>query len=150
VNQPLSTAAKALMPLLLVAVAVVISAWCAYVKLKYGGWMTIVPGFVLYPAACIGHVVSHIPAARAAVERPRLLGMIVVSHLCLVAAFLVQYDMGDGPRWLTITELLGMDHPLWLPHEGFGIPFNILVFAPVVWTWIKLRKTIVRGPVPEA
>jgi hypothetical protein len=144
-SQPLQTAGKALVPLAMAGFAAAVAAAGLYLKWKYDGWLTLVPGLFLYPAVCIAHVTAHLRPATRFADRPELLDMILLSHGCLIAAFLLQYDLGDGPRWLTITEMLGIQLPSWWPHEVVGIPLNFLLFGPAVWTWIKLRNQSSEG-----
>ena len=139
-NQRLATAGKALVPLGFAAFAAVIAVGCFLLKWKYGGWLVLFPGMFLYPAVCIAHFIAHLRPAQATVSRPQLLDRILLSHGCLFVAFLLQYDMGDGPAWLTITEMLGLQLPSWWPNEVIGMVWNCLLFGPAAWTWIKLRN----------
>jgi hypothetical protein len=132
-----------LLPLCLAALAAVVTAYCAWVKLEYGGWLT--PFTLPFVAA---HFVIHVRPARAALARPPLLKMILLSHACLVVGFLFQWDFGDGPAWLIITAMSGQGPgyedsypPSWWPPDGWAMLTNVALFVPVVWSWVKLRKT---------
>ncbi len=68
---------------------------------------------------------------------------IALSHLCFIAAFLLQYDYGDGPGWLTVTWLLkGIAKD---PIEGtlwgkYFLVMNLFVFIPVWISWYPLKR----------
>jgi hypothetical protein len=70
------------------------------------------------------------------------------SHALLIAAFLLQYDVGDGPGWLKISAILEGGPrgqytmtPTWWPKE-MEMRINLLLFVPVLATWIVLLRTI--------
>jgi hypothetical protein len=110
------------------------------------GWLTIL---VLYPAlllaVCVTHLYVHWRASRTELAVGKL---IAISHVLLVIAFLLQWDVGDGEPWLTITDLLGKvlgfartAPPTWWPvrNNGLaGILTNLLLFAPAIVTWMFL------------
>ena len=80
--------------------------------------------------------------------------LIAISHVLLVIAFLLQWDVGDNEPWLTITALLGKvlgydvgdartAPPSWWPVRDnwwAGILTNLLLFAPVIVTWMFLSR----------
>lgn len=117
--------------------AITIVAFCAVMKYQTAGWLTLMP---FYPAIGILHYYIHARSIRyLRVIGWSLLILIVLSHILLILAFLLQYDLGDGPGWLTITALTG-DGPGSLsaePQSWWSPPFlmNILVFLPVFITW---------------
>ena len=120
--------------------AAVVAVFCEFLKLKTGGWFTLMPGLVFYPALGLLHYYCHSGAINGAKKFGwSLLALLVGSHLLLIVGFLLQYDMGDGLDWLTITALMGKgpgyedsQPPSWWP----SIPFmSLWVFVPVFVTW---------------
>jgi hypothetical protein len=90
-------------------IAVVVVVLCLFFQFKTsGGWYSIV-GMFLWPIVGLMHLVAHsIRLPRAGRVQGSRMILITVSHLLLIAAFLLQYDAGDSPAgWLTITALLG-------------------------------------------
>jgi hypothetical protein len=119
------------------SIAVAVVTLCLMVQFQAsGGWYTIF-GIFLWPAVGAMHLVAHSIRLKpdSKVSRPRMT-LITVSHLLLISAFLLQYDQGDGPNWLTITALFGGGAaPTWWPNPGI---MNLAVFLPVLVTWILL------------
>jgi hypothetical protein len=98
-------------------IAIAIVAACLFIQSKAGGgWFTIL-GIFLWPAAGLIHLVAHsVRLPRSGKVQGSRLALVMASHLLFVAAFLLQYDQGDGPDWLTITELMGHNGvPNWWP-----------------------------------
>jgi len=120
-------------------VAVVVVALGLYCEKQSDGWGSIVGIFVLWPIAGVMHLAAHsIRLPRSGRIQGSRLALITVSHLLFIAAFLLQYDVGDGPGWLVITQFLGRGGvPNWWPN-----PFimNIAVFLPVLATWVLLIR----------
>src|SRR5262245_3165327 len=83
-----------------------IVALCLLVQFKAaGGWATI-PGLVLWPVVGLLHYLSHSRAIpRTGNVAGSLLALMGTSHVLFICGFLLQYDVGDGPGWLTITSL---------------------------------------------
>ena len=132
--------------MLVALAAVVVAGYCFTLPWTYGAWVSMFGIVSLYPVACVLHVRFHFRASRAVVNRPSLLGLMVLSHAALVAAFLLQWDTGDGPDWLILTAMTGSgpgysdsDPPGWWPRDALGIVLNVLLFVPVAMTWRKLR-----------
>jgi hypothetical protein len=104
-----------------------------------GGWFLLLLA-VLYLAVCIAHTL--ILGWRLPIE-PRQRRLAIISSLLLLLAFLLQLDAGDGPcLWTTITGLIyGMGYAPCVPVNGsIAFGFDILIFAPVVWSWILVIK----------
>jgi hypothetical protein len=109
-----------------------------------GGWLLVPFGLVIYSIITALHCRFHYRAVKPAeaVGWPLVLA-IVLSHLCFVAAFLLQYDYGDRPGWLTVTWLLkGMTED---PIEGslwgkYFLVMNLFVFIPVCISWYPLKR----------
>jgi hypothetical protein len=131
---------RAKLTLSLILIFVICSAFIA--RLYAAGWL-LVPMGLIYLTAALLHWRFHYRLAKSATPPSQLtLLAIVLSHLCFIAAFLFQYDYGDGPGWLTITILFrGMaedpiEGTLWHKHV---LLMNLLVFIPVLVSWYPLK-----------
>jgi hypothetical protein len=122
-------------------IAIVVVAFCLFIQFKTsGGWFTIL-GIFLWPVAGLIHLVAHsIRLPRSGGVQGSRLALVMVSHLLFIAAFLLQYDQGDGLGWLTITELLGQRGVAewWPPGELNPGSMNVVLFLPVLATWVLL------------
>jgi len=132
-----------------VLTAILVVTLCLVARFMTGGWL-IFPGMLVYPVIGITHIWCHaktIPRF-GRIERARM-KLMAVSHMCLVIAFLLQWDVGDGPSWLTVTALLGKgpgwpnsDAPSWWPGSGdrplLGVTINLLLYVPAVVSWVLL------------
>jgi hypothetical protein len=130
-------------------VAIFVVALCLFLQFKtWGGWFTIV-GIGLWPLVGLAHLVAHfIKLPRSGHIQGSRLVLIAFSHVLLISAFLLQYDQGDGPGWLTITALLGNPAvvgstypPAWWPD---ALKNNFVLFVPVFITWVLLLALPVR------
>lgn len=109
------------------------------------GWLLVPFGLVVYAAISLFHCRFHYRAVRPCVPISRAtIFSIALSHVLFVCAFLLQYDFGDGPGWLTITRLLegsdGVDPiqgTLWGEHF---LLMNLFVFTPVFVSWYLLKR----------
>jgi hypothetical protein len=136
-------------------VVVLIIALCLYLKFITGGWLTLIPGLALYPLVSIFHYRFHSQALHRPERTPLSFFMLItISHFFFVGAFLLQYDVGDDPDWLTITALLhdgpgseGSQPPSWWPR--FELTYmgmlgstliNLCIFIPTFITWILMHK----------
>lgn len=108
-----------------------------------GGWL--LPfGLVVYSTIGLFHCLVHYRAVRPTerISWPIILA-IALSHVLFVSAFLLQYDFGDGPGWLTITLLLRgfkedpIEGTLWGQHF---VLMNLFVFIPVFFSWYPLKR----------
>ena len=132
-----------MLPWVIRFIAIMIVGLCLFLQFKVcGGWFTII-GIFLWPLVGLTHLVAHsIKLPRSGKIQGSRLALITVSHLLFVVAFLLQYDQGDGPGWLTITALLGDSQavgskqpPEWWPDE---LKENFVLFIPVFVTWVLL------------
>jgi hypothetical protein len=123
-------------------IAVVVAATGLYCELESGGWGSILGMFVVWPLASVMHLVAHFRKLPRDGSAWRRLILIAVSHLLFVSAFLLQYDIGDGPDWLIFTELLGHPRvPGWWPAKAINpLILNLVVFLPVLATRVLLIK----------
>lgn len=135
--------------------AALVIALCFYLKFVTGGWLLLIPGLGMYPLLGIAHFYFNSQTLSRSEGYPLTIFIsIAASHLFFVGAFLLQYDVGDGPDWLTITALLhggpGRDSsppPPWWPRfelSSTGMPGLILInlcpFVPTFITWILMKK----------
>lgn len=112
-----------------------------------GGWLLVPLGVTVYLTTTLFHCRFHYRAVKPTEPASWLtLGAIALSHVLFVSAFLLQYDYGDGPGWLTITLLLkrfGEEDPiqgtLWGQHF---LLMNLFVFTPVFISWYPLKGEV--------
>jgi hypothetical protein len=132
-------------------IAMVIVGLCLFLQFKVsGGWFTII-GIFLWPLVGLMHLVAHsMKLPRSGKIEGSQLTLITVSHLLFIVAFLLQYDQGDGPGWLTITAWLrdsqvigSRQPPKWWPDE---LKNNFVLFIPVIVTWVLLLRSPGRQP----
>jgi hypothetical protein len=108
------------------------------------GWLLFPFGLLVYAIISLFHCRFHYRAVRGTepISWPTM-GAIALSHILFISAFLLQYDYGDGPGWLTITLLLkgfGEDPiqgTLWGQHP---LLMNLFVFTPVFISWYPLKR----------
>jgi hypothetical protein len=109
----------------------------------------------MYCAVVASHIVIHVWIAnRAAPPDRRTICIIIASHVGLLAAVLLQYDVINPPGWIVIDELVG-HHPItpaWLRgREGVGYDFAL--FVPVLLSYLLLwclRPRLPAGPSNQA
>jgi hypothetical protein len=115
-------------------------------KISTAGWLL----FLLWPfylvfAGC--HILVHIRIAKpiAAAGGWELL-KVIASHVALLLAFLFQWDVGDGPDWITLTDMIyGLgNQPSWMPHmphdlDALGMVFDLALFVPAFLSWWLFR-----------
>jgi hypothetical protein len=120
-------------------ITLAIIALCLFIQFRAPGWFFFM-GILWWPFVGVVHFLSHSKALlrfRSSVQGS-LLRLMVVSHILFIVAFLLQYDEGDGPGWLTITALLGhREAPAWWPDNPI---MNLCLFIPVLVTWVLLLK----------
>lgn len=114
------------------------------VRFATGGWLFLIGLLFLPNYLVIGslHYFFHSRALRSTQRISiSLLILIAVSHTLFVAAFLLQFDIGDGPGWFTITKVLGLqggyEGTFW---EEYGILTNTLAFIPVAISWVVVNR----------
>jgi hypothetical protein len=96
------------------------------VKLLAAGWFFFF-GIFIYPFICLLHINCHYRFLHSPEPiTDNLLRQISISHLLMIAAFLLQYDAGDNSVWLTITLLITGEHSGAL-SEGGGVIVSALV-----------------------
>lgn len=123
----------------LVSIAVVIA--CELARLVRPGWYFLTM-FRPYLGICLAHFLVHWKAARIPLRSARI--PIGISHLLLVAGFLLQWDVGDGASeadgWLTVTALFSFGANSKVPSWWWGHPttMNYAVFLPVLISWVVL------------
>jgi hypothetical protein len=118
-------------------VAVIVCSVAFFLRFVTGGWY-ILAGFVPYILICLAHYGVHSYAAsRSSPITHSLIWLFLLSNIFLLAAFLFQYDEGDGPGWLTITAFLDWRFSGTVLSE-YGLFYNGLLFTPVLATWILL------------
>ena len=91
---------------------------CIAMKLATAGWF-IFPGFFAFPVVFLAHLFASFYLA----TRPTPLTswaacVALTSNAILLIAFLFQFDIGDGPGWLTVTALYG----LWVHGDELAGP----------------------------
>ena len=130
---------------LLVAAAVLVPLAGLAARLYTGGWLIVLLG-VIYLAVAGYHAVLHFKIARR-VESPGvpMLIKIIASHAALFVAFLLQWDVGDGPSWLTISALLaggpGYLSAEWLRiSPGVGVIYDLALFVPVILSYVIIKR----------
>ncbi len=130
---------------LLIAVAVIVPLAALVARGYAGGWFIIMLGAV-YLAVAIYHAVIHIGIARrvAPLDGAAIL-KIVAAHAVLLIAFLLQWDVGDGPSWLTISALLaggpGASRAEWMRLSlGAGALYDIALLVPVVLLDVMIKR----------
>jgi len=136
-------------------IAALVIALCLYLKFVTGGWLTLIPGLGLYPLLSVAHFYFHSQTLSRSESAPlSFFILIIASHVLFIGAFLLQYDVGDGPSWLTITALLhdgpgfeSSQPPGWWPHFELSdtrmpglILINLCPFVPTLITWILMRN----------
>lgn len=107
-------------------------------KLIAAGWGILLFG-IPYLAIGVIHFLLHRSAsARIPNAKPAPIALLVASHAFFVLGFLLQLDGGDGSDFMTITYLVSGDYglPSWWPET---LLMNVLVFVPLVVTWIFMR-----------
>ncbi len=123
---------------------------CFLVRLMTGGWFILV-GWIVYTPVCVFHAALHWHASRSPSQR--VVNMAVISNVLLILAFLLQWDIGDGLGWLTITALLGggpgspdsAPPSWWLKDQDVLLLTDLLLFVPVIISWIILGKAVQGG-----
>ena len=101
------------------------------------GW-----GVLIWAPVCVLIAVVHLGilafAARMSSRASALVKLALLASVCFVAAFLLQVDEGDGPRWI-IAMAVFADHPPRLPRWW---PFwiNLLAFVPLIGAWTMLLR----------
>ncbi len=116
--------------------SLIVIAGCLWMRFITGGWLMF-PGLIFYPLICFLHLCFHAAAA----DRERE-SIVFTSHGLFVIAFMVQWDQGDSYPWFTIARLFGASGvPGWWPDMQGSTIINIMVFAPVYITWLRLYRT---------
>ena len=130
-------------PLMAAALLVPITSLVA--RLYTGGWLIIMLG-VIYLAIAGYHAVLHFKIAKRAEPRggPALIKF-VASHVTLLVAFLLPWDVGDGPSWLTISALLadgpGYSSAEWLRiSPGLGVIYDLALFIPTILSYVIIKR----------
>jgi hypothetical protein len=143
-------------------ISLVVAGVCLWMKFRTAGWFMI-PGVVMYPGLCIVHFLVHY-RSRGNLSGRRMV-LMAMSHLLFISGFLLQWDEGDGPEWLTLTALLGhRQAPRWWPIPAFFrfmdsghappwltdrwvyvvmVLLNLVVFVPAFLTYIPMLR--IRG-----
>ncbi len=112
---------------------------CVITKYISAGWFTIfLFPFIYIPVLVIHAKVLAVAFRASETPEPGSVSLMYASNLFLLAAFLVQVDAGDGPKFMAIFSVL---HAFGLSSEspfrlGDGwIAVNFLAFIPVAITW---------------
>lgn len=121
-------------------ILVVLLGWAS--KVITMGWVTIISLGIPYLAVGIIHLILHRRTISKVQEaKPSLFALVFASNAFFILGFLLQWDTGDGPDWLTITYLaggLGSKPPTWWTDSV--VLMNILVFAPLLVSWALLLR----------
>lgn len=118
-------------------------ALCLMARFYAAGWLFF-PGLFIYLIISFLHFRFHYRTVNP-IEHlgwPTLFA-ITLSHVLFVSAFLLPYDYGDGPGWLTATLLLRgfgpdpIEGTLWKQHF---LLMNLFVFVPLFISWYPLKR----------
>lgn len=115
-------------------------------RIQAAGWLIVFFGVLVYLPVTLLHCLVHYRSVRATepVDWTLILA-IGISHLLYIAAFLLQYDVSDGPddEWLTITRLLKGPEDGKI-HSSLSqlnvLMLNLSVFIPVFISWYPLKR----------
>jgi hypothetical protein len=122
-----------------VVIAIIVAILCLGARFESGGWYVFLFA-IPYLAVCVAHILIHWKASR--ILTRTVVSLLVASQLFLAAAFLLQWDIGDGEiGWLTITSLLengpggASPAPTWWPDGG---TMDLLIFIPELVVLVAL------------
>jgi hypothetical protein len=124
-----------------IIISIIVVVLCLMMEFEYGGWLSIAMA-VPYLAFSIAHIFVHWKASRNLSRR--IVSLMAASHCLMLAAFLLQWDIGDNERgWLSLTALLGnrstsdSPAPQWWPQ---GLAMNCIVFIPTAVLLVVLYR----------
>ncbi len=126
----------------IILIAVLISAFCFFAWAYSGGWLVFLFS-IPYLLICVAHVWIQGEASRWLL--PRVKYLLLASNVFLFAAFMLQWDQGDGSfGWLTYRAFFGQGPgyedsaaPNWWPQN---MALNVILFIPELATLVALYR----------
>lgn len=114
---------------------------CIGIKILSIGWFTVIIGIFVYPAILIVHTIVHVRVLGRSLEiAPKL---ILISHLLLLLAFLLQMDSGDSSQFVAWSNVvwwlfgLAVHPPDSMSELGWYIGWASFVIVAISW-WLLL------------